>query len=74
MCENSSKLPILKDENYCYWKSQILSYCMEKNLDGYLLTNKAANAKDKAQREAWMDKKVSVAGVVGRHLSKDNTS
>ncbi|PLW21657.1 hypothetical protein PCANC_03214 [Puccinia coronata f. sp. avenae] len=69
MSDSTSKLPILKDENYRYWKSQILSYCMEKNLDGFLIANKAATAKDDAQKEAWTNKKTSAAGLIGRHLS-----
>jgi hypothetical protein len=47
---------------------------MEKNLDGFLLSNKVATAKDNTQKEAWTNKKTSAAGVIGRHLSKDNVS
>jgi hypothetical protein len=47
---------------------------MEKNLDGFLLSNKVATAKDDTQKEAWTNKKTSAAGVIGRHLSKDNVS
>jgi hypothetical protein len=47
---------------------------MEKNLDGFLIADKAATAKDDAQRETWTDKKTSAAGVIGRHLSEDNTA
>ena len=71
MSDNTSRLPILKDENFRYWKSQIFSYCMEKNLDGFLLGDKAALASD-ANKESWADKKVATAGILGRHLSEDN--
>ncbi|PLW54824.1 hypothetical protein PCANC_05705 [Puccinia coronata f. sp. avenae] len=72
MSDSTSKLPILKDENYHYWKSQILYYCMEKNLDGFLIADKAATAKDNAQKEAWTDKKTSAAGLIGCHLTLSN--
>ncbi|PLW07246.1 hypothetical protein PCANC_28159 [Puccinia coronata f. sp. avenae] len=52
----------------------MLSYCMEKNLDGFLTADKAATATTDALKEAWTDKKTSAAGIIGRHLSEDNTS
>jgi hypothetical protein len=43
---------------------------MEKAMDGYLLKDKAATAKPEVE-ELWLERKISAAGVVLRHLSDD---
>jgi transposase InsO family protein len=73
MSNPTPRLPTLKEDNYPHWKKKVEAYCMEKNLDGYLLSDKASTANED-QEELWMERKIQTAGILLGNLSDDNES
>ncbi|WAQ93107.1 hypothetical protein PtA15_18A165, partial [Puccinia triticina] len=63
-------LPTLKEENYSHWKRKIMVYCMEKNTDDFLLSDKAATATE-AVKVLWTERKKQAAGVILSNISDD---
>ncbi|PLW53680.1 hypothetical protein PCANC_04321 [Puccinia coronata f. sp. avenae] len=68
-------LPILTNTTFAVWKTQILAYCMEYNLDNYLLRDIAAPpASETDKLEQYESRRGKAAGILVRCMGQINNN